>query len=158
MSACRQILLNVILHAVVIGIWLAVHLAVKPYESGFYCDDEKIGAILKPYKEGSPKMDTLKMDSFQITIKIFYQVDTVSKLSLYCFGLLTPLALIALVEFYVPYLNAKSEERSLKNVMSAICTIYFLYSFSAWTVNLLTEIIKVRKGGNVGTITISNYL
>ena len=54
------------------------------------------------------------------------------------------MALIALVEFYIPYLNAKSEERSLKNVMSAISVIYFFYSFSAWTVNLLTEIIKVR--------------
>ena len=74
----------------------------------------------------------------------FNQVDTVSKLSLYCCGLLTPLALIALVEFYIRYLNGKSEERSLKKVAFAICRVYFLYSFAAWIIVMLTDIIKVR--------------
>ena len=56
MSTYCQILLNVILHAAVIGIWLAVPFGLKPYESGFHCDDERIGTILKPYKEGCEKL------------------------------------------------------------------------------------------------------
>ena len=62
---------------------------------------------------------------------------------LYIFGLITPLLLIALTEFYIRYLNGKSEERSLKAVLSAVCAVYFLYSFSAWAINLLTDVIKV---------------
>ena len=47
MSAYCQILLNLILHAIVIVIWVALHFGVKPYERGFYCDDK---TILKPFK------------------------------------------------------------------------------------------------------------
>ena len=67
-----------------------------------------------------------------------------SEAALYCFGLLTPLFLIALVEFYIRYLSGKSEERSPKKVVFAICRVYFLYSFAAWTINMLTDIMKVR--------------
>ena len=63
---------------------------------------------------------------------------------LYCFGLISPLLLIAITEFYVHYIKDKSEGRSLRSVASAVCAVYFLYSFSAWTINLLTDVIKVR--------------
>ena len=63
---------------------------------------------------------------------------------LYCFGLITPLLLVALTEFYVHCLEGRSEGRSsLRAAVSAVCAVYFLYSFSAWAVNLLTDVIKV---------------
>ena len=42
-----QIALCVVLHAALVGVWLAVHLSATPFHRGFYCDDE---SIAKPYK------------------------------------------------------------------------------------------------------------
>ena len=68
-----------------------------------------------------------------------------SPTQLYCFGLITPLFVIALTEFYLHYFrgNSGGEGRSMKAAISAVCAVYFLYSFSAWTINLLTDVIKV---------------
>ena len=42
-----QIVLSMVLHAVLVLVWLAVHFTAMPFERGFYCDDK---SILKPYK------------------------------------------------------------------------------------------------------------
>ena len=74
------------------------------------------------------------------------QPNTMSPTQLYCFGLITPLFVIALTEFYLHYLKKNSAEgRSLRAAVSAVCAVYFLYSFSAWTINLLTDVIKGGK-------------
>ena len=67
-----------------------------------------------------------------------------SPTQLYCFGLITPLLVIALTEFYLHYFKGNGS-RSLRAAVSAVCAVYFLYSFSAWTINLLTDVIKVGK-------------
>ena len=64
MPGSRQIVLSLVLHDVLVGVWAAVHFTARPSEGGFYCDDE---SILKPYK-----VSRRKLEMFTIFFSDFY--------------------------------------------------------------------------------------
>ena len=53
-----QIVLSVVLHAVLVAAWMAVHFTAVPFERGFYCDDKSIS---KPYKVPHRNLPTISL-------------------------------------------------------------------------------------------------
>ena len=69
-----QIVLSVVLHAVLVLVWLAVHFTAMPFERGFYCDDK---SILKPYKVTIRKTFSI-FEILMFFLKIFNNISGIS--------------------------------------------------------------------------------